>query len=823
MMRRRLPRVSSSTPPHATTIPFFVTTRIVRVFNRLAPGPDTRRGTVAWAAQLDTITLKTVLPIDPLLPSIVASLETHPNLVIEAAPGAGKTTRVPPALLQGQGSILVLEPRRIAARLAGRRVAGELGEPIGRTVGYQVRFEEIAGPETRLRFLTEGVLTRRMISDPELHGVSTVILDEFHERHLETDLALALLRRLQGTKRPDLRLIVMSATLDAAPVQRFLKDAPLVRSEGRLFPLEIEFTPYSAAPLEDQVAAAAERLLAANNSGDILAFLPGAAEIRRAMRACQLLARRFDLAIAPLYGDLSPAEQDAAVEPGPRRKLILSTNIAESSITIEDVRFVIDSGLARVASDSPWTGLPRLEIKRISKASARQRAGRAARTARGRVVRLYTAEDFHRRLDHDAPEISRRELSQMCLQLEAARVHDPLELEWLDAPPRAAIDAAEALLTRLRARGSEAHRMSRLPLHPRLARLVLEAGEKGARMAALLSSGQRVASTDLLHAMDEPQDGRTKAVYDQIRRFAPSRAVQEISRAVLVAFPDRVGRRRSAGTVALSNGISAAMTNPPGEFLVAVDIEERPDRGLPEVRLACPIEPESLIDVFPERVIERTEIEWNRQSERVEAVSAILYDELVIDETRGAQLDDEAAARILARKAGETGIGRFVDRDELESLIARSEFAAAHGAVAAITEADVDRALETLCYGLRSFGDLERAGVGLIPLLEKDRQPLLDRIAPSRIRLPQGRQVKVRYERDKPPWIASRLQDFFGMTETPRLARGAVPVVVHLLAPNHRPVQMTTDLAGFWQRLYPQLRRELGRRYPKHAWPEQPV
>jgi ATP-dependent helicase HrpB len=769
------------------------------------------------------INLKAVLPIDPLLPSIVASLDAHPNLVIEAAPAAGKTTRVPPVLLQRPGSVLVLEPRRIAARLAARRVAGELGEPVGRTVGYQVRFEEIAGPETRLRFLTEGVLTRRMISDPELRGVSAVILDEFHERHLETDLALALLAGLQRTKRPELRLIVMSATIDTAPVQRFLRDAPLIRSEGRLFPLEIEFTPYSAAPLEEQVAAAAERLLATTHSGDILAFLPGAAEIRRAMRASEPLARRFELAIAPLYGDLSPAEQDAAVEPGPRRKLILSTNIAESSITIEGVRLVIDSGLARVASDSPWTGVPRLEIKRISKASARQRAGRAGRTAPGRVVRLYTAEDFQRRPDHDEPEIGRRELSQMCLQLEAAGIHDPLELEWLDAPPRAAIDAAETLLTRLRARGSEARGMSRLPLHPRLARLVVDGGEKGARVAALLSSGQRVASTDLLRAMDEPQDGRTKAVYDQIRRLRPARAGGEISRAVLAAFPDRVGRRRTGGTVALSNGIPASMAHPPGEFLVALDLEERPDRGLPEIRLACPIEPELLIDVFPERVVERTQVEWNRHAERVEAVAAILYDELVVDETRGGAVDDEAAAQMLARKARETGIGRFVESEELEGLIARSEFAAAHGGIAMITGADIDHALQTLCYGLRSFGDLERAGPGLISMLEAERQPLLDKIAPSRIRLPQGRQVKVHYERDKPPWIASRLQDFFGMTETPRLARGAVPVVAHLLAPNHRPVQMTTDLAGFWQRLYPQLRRELGRRYPKHAWPEQPV
>jgi len=773
-----------------------------------------------------------VLPIDPLLPSILDSLGAHPNLVIEAAPGAGKTTRVPPTLLQLGGTVLVLEPRRIAVRLAARRVAAELGEPVGQTVGYQVRFEEIAGPQTRLRFLTEGVLTRRMISDPELAGVTSVVLDEFHERHIETDLALALLRRLQQTKRPDLRIVIMSATIDPVPVQRFLNHAPLVRSEGRLFPLEIDFTPYSAAPLEDQVAAASERLLITEISGDILVFLPGAAEIRRAARASETFARRFDLAIAPLYGDLSPAEQDAAVEPGPRRKLILSTNIAESSITIEGVRVVIDSGLARVASDSPWTGLPRLEIKRISKASARQRAGRAGRTAPGRVTRLYTAEDLHRRADHDEPEISRRELSQLCLQLEAAGIHDPLELEWLDAPSRAHVDAAEALLTRLRARGPEARKLARFPLHPRLARIVLDGGTSGARAAALLSSGQRVSSSDLERALEEPQDGRTKAVFDQIRRLGISRGEHDLARAVLAGFPDRVGRKRPGGarsapttgaTVALSNGMSAAMANPPAEFLVAVDIEERPDRGLPEIRLACPIEPEWLIDLFPDRVVERNRIEWNQQAERVESVEAIVYDELVIDETRGGAVVDEIAARLLARKAQEAGIARFVNADELEDLIARSEFAAEHADIQPLTDADIGEALESICCGLRSFAELERAASGLLPILETKLGSALDRIAPARIRLPGGRQVKVHYERGKPPWIASRLQDFFGMTETPRLANGKVPVVAHLLAPNQRAVQTTADLAGFWQRLYPQLRRELGRRYPKHAWPEQPV
>jgi len=752
-----------------------------------------------------------VLPIDALIPSIIESLRATPNLVIEAAPGAGKTTRVPPALLQLGGGVLVLEPRRIAARMAARRVAQEMGESPGQTVGYQVRFEEVASDRTRLRFLTEGVLTRRVISDPELRGVGTVVLDEFHERHLETDLALALLRRLQKTRRPDLRIVVMSATLDAQPVCAFLGDCPVIRSEGRLFELRIDHTPYSPEPLEVQVASALETVIP--DAGDVLIFLPGAAEIRKAARACQPLAQRHHLLITPLYGDLSPAEQDTAVEPSSQRKVILSTNIAESSITIEGVRIVIDSGLARIASDSPWTGLPSLEIKRISKASARQRAGRAGRIGPGRVIRLYTAEDFHRRAEHDIPEILRRELSQMCLQLEAAGIHDPTQLAWLDQPPRDAIIAAERLLDRLHGRGAEANRVARLPLHPRLARLVLDAGDRGAQAAALLSSGQRVLSADLFHALDEEWDGRTRAVYDQLRRFArgPKASDTALAKSVLAAFPDRVGRAHPGGTVLLSNGSSATMPNPPGEFLVAVDVEDRGDRPL--IRLACPIALEWLLD----HATERNTVEWNRQARRVEAVNAWLYDDLVIDETRGGAIDDEAAASLLASKVIEAGIDRFVDMEELNQLLARAEFA---GTAAP----DIKAVLAEMCYGLRSFAEVEKAAAGVIPVLEeKCGRQALDQYAPTRLRLPSGRQAKVHYESGQTPWVASRLQDFFGMTESPRIGKDRVPLVIHLLAPSQRPVQTTTDLAGFWTRLYPQLRRELGRRYPKHSWPEKPV
>jgi ATP-dependent helicase HrpB len=774
------------------------------------------------------------LPIDAILPQILASLRSTPNLVIEAPPGAGKTTRVPPALMDLiPNQILVLEPRRIAARLAARRVASELGVGVGETVGYQVRFEDVSSPRTRIRFVTEGVFTRRLLSDPDLNNIGAVILDEFHERHLETDLALTMLRRLQASARPGLKLVVMSATLQTAPVAAYLHNCPVLRSEGRLFDLEVTHLPYSAEPLENQVANSLEQLVKSKPDGDVLVFLPGAAEIRRAARACEASAKRYDLLVLPLHGDLSPAEQDRAVTPAVQRKVILSTNIAESSITIEGVTAVIDSGLARVATDSPWTGLPTLQVSRISKASATQRAGRAARTAPGRAIRLYSGEDLHRRPDHDTPEILRRELSQLCLDLRVMGVNNPLELEWLDAPPESSVAVAESLLELLGADGPFACRMAELPLHPRIARLVLESvnrgvGEDGCAVAALLSSGARTSSPELIEALDSDWDPRTRQHYDQIRRLVrPPRQVRRdldpLLISILAGFPDRVGRRRRDNQVLLSNGKAAALADPShtSEFFVAVDIEDRSENALPLIRLTSAVQPEWLLDLFPSRVHERNTVDWNRTAERVEAVNAIIYDQLVIDETRSGSPNPEQAAELLAKQAAEAGIERFVDQVELAQLIGRIEFASAH---AVMSKPDIQAALRDLCFGLKSFSELKAAAAsGLLWQMEQQANPqLLNSIAPSRIRLPSGRQAKVHYDANKPPWVASRLQDFFGMQETPKVANGNVPLVVHLLAPNQRAVQTTTDLAGFWQRLYPQIRKELSRRYPKHAWPENP-
>jgi ATP-dependent helicase HrpB len=618
---------------------------------------------------------------------------------------------------------MVLEPRRIAARLAARRVAWELGEQVGETVGYQVRFEEAIGPRTRLWFVTEGILTRRLLSDPNLKGVDAVVLDEFHERHLDSDFALALLKRLQRT-RPDLLIVVMSATLDAGPAARYLDDCPILRSEGRLFELTIKHLPYSPALLHVQVKCAVELLLDDGHLGHTLVFLPGAAEIRRTMRECDAVAQRAGLLVLPLHGDLSPEEQDRAVSPSPQRKLILATNVAESSVTVEGVTAVIDSGMARVATYSPWTGLPTLHLGRVSKASAKQRAGRAGRTGPGKVLRLYPEEDYLLRADQETPEILRSDLSQLCLALRAMQIHDFNTVDWLDAPPVSALHNAESLLDRLGATGKMADKLARYPLSPRLSRILVEAmergvGEDGCVAAALLESGTRSEKSDLLDAMESRHDYRTVQHIEQLHRIArPLKQVKHDDDALLMSvlsgFPDRVARRRAVNQVLLSTGVSAEIAGEPSvyEFMVAIDAEDRKDKPLPLVRMTSRVEPEWLIYLFPDRMREQSSVTWNRVAERVEAVTALLYDDLVIQESRDTLPETEAACDLLWRKVLEVGIERFVDGDSLEQFRARVEFAG-------LLQPDIPLTLRELCSGLRSFADLKDAAKDFVLLLEQ--------------------------------------------------------------------------------------------------------
>jgi ATP-dependent helicase HrpB len=846
------------------------------------------------------------LPIDDVLAEIGDALARSPSVVAEAPPGAGKTTRVPPYLLAegiaGNREIWVLEPRRLAVRMAARRVASERGERVGETIGYQVRFDEVAGARTRVRYVTEGILTRRLVADPALERAGAVVLDEFHERHVETDLALALLRRLQRERRPDLKIVVMSATLDAEPVAAFLGDSPRVRSEGRRFEVAVEHLPHhDPRPLEEQVTSALRRVVEEEADGDILVFLPGAAEIRRAMAASEPLAARANLLLLALHGDLPADEQERAVRPADRRKVVFATNVAESSVTIEGVTTVVDSGLARFASHSPWSGLARLEVARVSRASAIQRAGRAGRARSGRALRLYTYQDFMARDEFETPEILRADLAEPLLELHAAGVADARQFEWFEPPDASAIDAAESLLVRLgaidtRGRVTETgRRMIRFPLHPRVARLVVEAerrgaGREGALVAALVSERDirerrfedrvaRVARShspsDLLELADlfaeaaaldfDPRrlggigvDARAARSVERVRRQI-ERVVEKAGEtssdgasdddllvAILAGFPDRVARRRGRGDerieLTLASGGSAELAPESvvraSDFLVAVDAEERRDaaragrerRAGTIVRLASAIEPEWLLDLFPGEVRETREARWNATDERAEAVSRLVYGEVVLDESRSAP--GEEGSRLLAEAARAAGVARFTDEAAVERFLARvatlAEFAPELGIRDLPASAPLD-ALEALADGRSSFAELREAAGrgGLVDVMRgrfsHDESRTLAREAPERVGLARGREVRVEYERGKPPWIASRIQDFFGMRDGPRIASGRIPLVLHLLAPSNRPVQVTSDLAGFWERHYPSIRRELGRRYPKHAWPEDPT
>lgn len=854
------------------------------------------------------------LPIDPLLPAVCDALRAAPCLVLEAPPGAGKTTRVPRALLDAGfaagGEIVVLEPRRLAARMAARRVAEELGEEAGGTVGYQMRFEDVSSAKTRVRFVTEGTLTRRLLRDRELSGVSVVLLDEFHERHLDGDVALSLLRRLQLGPRPDLRLVAMSATLDAGPIAAFLGGAPRLRSEGRLFEVAIEHLAQSDdRPLESQVASAVRRLVDEGLDGDVLVFLPGALEIRRAAEACASVAARADLLVLPLHGSLSPAEQDRAVRPADRRKIILSTNVAETSVTIDGVVAVIDSGLARVAAHAPWSGLPTLKVQKVARASATQRAGRAGRTRPGRCLRLYTKGDLLARPEHEAAEVARADLAAAALDLCAAGVRDRAAFEWFEAPPAAALSAAEELLARLGATEGGAltptgERMLRFPVHPRLARVIVEAERRGvasdaATAAAILGErdlggrGPRDARhrsdvIDALARFEEAEAARfapdrlrwmgidpaRAAAVDRVRRQlvrlvdkrapaitggaggAPARSSQAqtawedaLMICVLAGFPDRVGRLRTPGNatgrsareVVLAGGGTASLSESSGvadvDLVVAVDVEERAEAPVPGrapgrpravVRVAGAVEADWLLDLFTDAIRDVTEARWNPSAERVEVWRTLSYDGLVLEESRAREGDPREIARVLAEAVKARGARAFFKGDDLDQWLARVAFVREHCpelGLPALDEAGIEAALVDLCEGSQSFADLRDHDLtaGLRARLTPAGAQALADHAPEALTLPGGRRLRITYPQGAPPFAESRLQDFFGMRAGPVIARGRVPVVLHLLAPNHRAVQVTTDLAGFWERHYPAIARELRRKYPRHAWPDDPL
>ncbi len=843
-----------------------------------------------------------LLPIDAHLPEIISALHESKSLVLTAPPGAGKTTRIPRALYDAgfadHGEILILEPRRLAARLAAARVAQELGEKPGQTVGYSIRFENVAGPKTRIRFLTEAILTRRLVHNPSLNGVSTIILDEFHERHLATDLALAFLKRLQN-RHSQIKLIVMSATMETDSVKSFLPDAMRLSVAESPFDLDIEYeAKANDRPLHEKVAGGIFRLLRSGLSGSILVFLPGASEIRRAADALRPAAEQMNFTINLLHGDLPAAEQRRAIEPSGRNKVILATNVAETSITIPDIVAVIDSGLARVAGHSPWSGFPTLTTSKISKSSAKQRAGRAGRTQAGRVLRLYTKADFEARPEHEAPEIKRTDLAETALLLHGAGIHDIRTFDWFEPPLSSAIDAAEALLLKLGAVSESGKisetgiRMLQLPVHPRLARLIVEGekqqiAEESTLLAALLSerdirlnvrtqlAGQQskhhrraAGPSDLLELLDRFHDAENarfenhrmldleldvrsvhavRRAQRQLRHIlasGPSRksppslklAEEALLIAVLAAFPDRVAKRRRAGSreLLLAGGGSALLSvesvvyDP--QLVVAVDAEERKEKALPGttnpiIRLASGIEPEWIAGLFPESIVQKTELIWNDRGGRVEEIRKTSYGHISLEEIVRTAAPSQEASRLLAAAVFSRELSAFRDASLLSQLYARLEQVSKCFPGENLSPAagfDIHSIVEQMCRGKRSLDELRKFCLvdSVMERLTDSQRALLKREAPERIKLKSGRIARIHYESSKPPWIESRLQDFFGTYATPTICGGRVSLTIHLLAPNGRAVQVTKDLAGFWEKHYPAIRRELQRRYPKHSWPE---
>ena len=850
------------------------------------------------------------LPIDPVLDTIVSSFGASPNLVIEAPPGAGKTTRVPVRLLDAGlargAEVLVLEPRRLPTRLAARRVAEERGERLGETVGYRMRFESVGGARTKLRYVTEGVLGRMLAAAPTLPDVGLVVFDEIHERHWQGDLGLALCRRLQLGARPDLRLCAMSATLDAAPLARLLGQAPVVRTEGRRFEVSVEHLPRpDTRPLARQVADALGRLLEQGLQGHVLVFLPGAAEIREARRTCEPLGARGELELCALHGQLAVSEQDRALAPSARRKVILATNVAESSITIEGVEAVIDSGLCRAAGHAPWSGLPTLRVTPVSRASAAQRAGRAGRTRPGRCLRLYTKPDHDRRPAHDEPEICHTDLAEAALVLRACGVRPGETIPWLDAPPAAALESADRLLEALGALAADGSlsalgkRLLGLPVHPRLARALLEAANRGVTAeactcAALL--GEREIELGRRPGLGPQRSGRSRdqrdrdgavasdleprlALFERARAsdfephvlaeagidrgavLAVERAREALVRAcstrpsargarpaevdgredgtldprtrlcLLAGFPDRVARRVREGELRLADGGAASLDQGclvrQAPWLVVLDAEEQHGAGGRRiaVRMVSAIEPEWLIELFPEVIQEESVLEWSSERTRVERIERLRYRELVLDEQRGPSAAGPEAARLLAEAALAAGFDAFAAEGTVERWLARLAFvreSMPERGLPELDDASARDALTELCASRRSFAELREAGLlaALEARLGADHRRLLDDAAPERVRLPSGRSLTVHYQRAEPPWVESRLQDFFGLTNGPALGRSRLPLVLRLLAPSGRPIQITRDLGSFWDRTYPELRRALARRYPKHDWPE---
>jgi ATP-dependent helicase HrpB len=812
--------------------------------------------------------LPTDLPVAAVLPRLMQALANHSGAVLVAPPGAGKTTLVPLALLdapwRGDRTILLLEPRRLAARAAARRMATLLGEEPGETVGYAMRMENRTSARTRILVVTEGVLSRMIVDDPELGGIAAVIFDEFHERSLDGDFGLALALDIRGALRPDLRLVVMSATLDGARVAALLGNAPVVESEGRSFPVDIRYRERAAGvPVEDAMAQAVRDMLAAE-PGSLLAFLPGQREIERTAERLRDRAGP-DVDIVPLHGRLDGKAQDAAIRPAQagRRKVVLATAIAETSITIDGVRVVIDSGLSRLPKFEPATGLTRLETVRVSRASADQRAGRAGRTRPGVALRLWRAEQTAALPAFTPPEILEADLSGLLLDCAAFGVADPASLSFLDAPPAPALAEARALLRELgaidgEARLTEAGRAMRgLALPVRLAHMVAKAAQVGeAGRAALLAvliteRGLGGDGVDLerrlarLEAEPSPRANAARQLAQRLARSAtsgggseraetaPSRREESVGALLIHAWPDRVARQRGErGRFVLANGRGAAIdaADPlAGEvFLVVADLQGKAREA--RIAAAAAVTEDEVRAVLSDRIERRVEtvFDSDRRAVRVRETArlgAILLGERMLPQPSGKAADDAVLDAVRAH-----GLAVLPWTRETQAL--RHRLAWLHAGLGAPWPDVSDEALiagldDWLAPFLSGEAALDRIAPGilgeaLLSLAPHDQRRRMEQLAPTHFDAPSGSRVPIRYEGEAPV-LSIRVQELFGLTSHPSIAGGRVPLTLELLSPAHRPIQTTRDLPGFWRGSWADVRADMRGRYPKHVWPEDPA
>jgi ATP-dependent helicase HrpB len=866
------------------------------------------------------------LPIYEIENELLAGLRANRRLIVSAPTGSGKSTQVPQMLLNhgllGDGQVVTLQPRRLATRLLAARVASERKNELGREVGYQIRFENVTSPQTRIRFVTEGVLLRQMVQDPKLSGVSALIFDEFHERHLYGDITLAQALDLQEKDRPDLQILVMSATLDAARLENYLTPCRVVESQGRIHPVEIRYaaTPgyVDKRPIWEQAAEAFSNFVLSGMEGDVLIFMPGGFEISQTIEAIRHTDESRGFILLPLHGELPPDDQDAAVARYDKRKVVVSTNVAETSLTIDGIRCVIDSGLARIPRYDPYRGINTLLIEKISQASADQRAGRAGRTAPGVCMRLWSREEHGHRPQQELPEIKRLDLSEVVLTLKAADVEDLRKFRWLEAPDDQALAHAEELLTDLGAltpqhvtRNTQhapaapslnevspplTHHASRItptgrkmlafPLHPRYARMLLAAQDYGcvyqACLVAALTQGRDLllrnvdkatasdredllgekAGSDFwilmrawiyasrnnyrvdacrrlgIHAVTARQVGPLfQQFLDIAKREGLEVAVREIQdealhKCILIGFSDRVARRVDSGTLRceLVHGRRGLLARESvvhnSSLLVVAEIREveGKDKAVNTIlSLATVVEQKWLPELFPDDIAAAPRVFYDVTTKRVYAEEQLRFRDLVIGTRRVDPPPADAAAKLLAE---EVLAGRLILNDwdhAAEQWILRLNLLnqwCPELSLPPITPDDRRHVIEQICHGAFGYKDIKDKPVKTIlkAWLSPAQQELLDKHAPERLNLSNAKSPKISYEPGNPPYVSLRIQELYEVNTTPKIAVGRVPVLLHILAPNMRPVQITQDLAGFWREHYPRLKQELQRKYPKHEW-----